>query len=287
MNERDDFLDLEKLKHELSNFKIDLTGVMNESRKEINYGQIEPFPQTASHSTSNLIYSDTRTQAPIAAPTSYHDLVGHFNYDHHSPPFQVFPMNPQALGTSPYALNPVFPPPPAQHNAHPVIIHQASNLYKSSHQPSPHYHLNNPEIGPSIVERPYYKTVVESAPNKVPIKSVDDFYSTASRLQQMDEQGLCKLLLPQDVCSLFLNKSDLVRSVKERIVACKQKVTSIHQIQDDIDGFLREFIAIMDQVREDLFSQVDAYYANFDPCYSEFSEVISEFLKKSVNLMNQ
>lgn len=44
---------------------------------------------------------------------------------------------------------------------------------------------------------------------------------------------------------------------------------------------------IMDEVRDQLFKQVDSYYGNFDGSYREFVDLTSEFLKKSVQLMNQ
>lgn len=208
MADRDDFLDIERLKQELQGVKIDLSGVLDDSRREINYGVREVVGSEGFtyNKTSNMIYADTMATTEVVGPTSYHQLTSFTHQVQVQPPLQ-----PSGFISSSIAKQ--FQP-----------------------QGSPqHVALTNPVNAPNVYhqrqqggqqEGKYIQAATHQHENRAPIKSVEEYYNTASKLQHMDEASLSRMLLPKEVAELFLTKQNVGSAVHQLASSCKDKVTN-------------------------------------------------------------
>lgn len=236
MTEKDDFLDIERLKQELEGVKIDLSGILDDSRKEINYGASDAEPGFNYNKTSNMIYADTRSQThtQTAGPTTYHQL-SQFTQQIQTPMqpasfiSQANPINQllqyqqqtQIRSQRPSITNPQYLP----HHPSGQQPHHAT--HHGSHQPSTAYlhampHHGNHQPTPTVVRQ---SPAVHMQPqSQAAIRSVDQYYATAANLQQMDDASLSRMLLPKDVAELYLTKKDIGAAVQQLSAACKDRV---------------------------------------------------------------
>lgn len=180
MADNDEILDLERLKRELDNVKIDLSGVMDMTRREIQYEHYSDEKNKSGNTTSHMIYADSKPDAPLFMAPTYTQLAG---YPQSTPQIEYYrPSSIEPLKVisqpSPFVLNQPVQTLPRVIRSYPA--EQTHQYHEVSHA----HELHHP---------------------KVAIRSADEFYSTASRLQQMDQASLAKLFLPHDVRQLFSN----------------------------------------------------------------------------------
>lgn len=58
-------------------------------------------------------------------------------------------------------------------------------------------------------------------------------------------------------------------------------------MQNDIDGFLKEVIDMMDKIKEVLNQRIDNHAVHFEAYYNTFVDRVNDFLQKSISLIQK
>lgn len=112
---------------------------------------------------------------------------------------------------------------------------------------------------------------------EVVFNTIEEYLDNRNQLSlEANRQRIAKLLLPPDVNLLYTEQLEINKDFQQSLEKEKKL------IEQDIDGFLRSVIDLMDKVRDVLFQKIDNYGIGFDGYYKNFVSRVNEFLNQSI-----
>lgn len=100
---------------------------------------------------------------------------------------------------------------------------------------------------------------------------------------------LAQSLLPTDVAEMFCRPDTVAHALRNTAETEKTKVPSkhLHQVQNDMDAFLRDVVVLMDQVRDKLCQQIEEKTHSLLVVYQHLNQRVLQFMEQSLDLVRK